>query len=166
MLLGSGTETATIRSLGYFPYYFFNHRNISQRTDPKRLYPIHTYKEHDEHPAVEYAAVLTNMLFSVVFLFCSLVLASFSNNMLNAQGLATLLYYYCITLLLLIPFSYIEIFLTARKDFKGIFWMYFLPQWPFARRHHLLLFFRDTNWNELSLAILYAHQRLSDCALV
>lgn len=114
---------------------------------------IHT-RETDEHPGIEYAALMTNITFSAIFIGLFLALAHMFEQILNAPGLATLLYYYCITLLVLIPFSYIEIFLTSRKDFKGIFWMYFIRNGIFLLSL-VYFYFSKTSLSITLLAVLY-----------
>ncbi len=82
-------------------------------------------KEPQDHPGIEYAAIFTNIVYSFLFILLFLVFGSFLERVFNAEGLAVLLHYYCLTLLLLLPFSYLEIFLISRADFKAVFWMYF-----------------------------------------
>ena len=82
-----------------------------------------TYAE-DQQPAIRFAALLTNIIFTVFMILLFMLCAGAIESLLNAPWLATILYYYCITLLVLVPFSQVEIFLTARMDFRAIFWMY------------------------------------------
>ncbi|RYE55326.1 MAG: hypothetical protein EOP48_10455, partial [Sphingobacteriales bacterium] len=82
-------------------------------------------KKKEDHSNVEYAAIAANIIFSGIFIILFVLLGSIFESILNAPGLSLLLYYYSVTLVLLVPLSYIEIFLTARTNFKAIFWMYF-----------------------------------------
>ncbi|HEY0356088.1 MAG TPA: hypothetical protein VGC29_07795, partial [Flavisolibacter sp.] len=82
-------------------------------------------KNEDEHAGVEYAAVFINIFFSLLLVAIFLPFSPYMQGLFNAPGLAELLYFFCITLLVLIPFSYLEIFLVSRFDFRAVFWMYF-----------------------------------------
>jgi len=82
-------------------------------------------KNEDEHAGVEYAAVFINVVFSLLLVAVFLLSSGLMEAAFNAPGLAELLYYFCITLIFLIPFSYLEIFLISRFDFRAVFWMYF-----------------------------------------
>lgn len=86
---------------------------------------IHT-KDKEDQPGIEYAGILTNVIFSIGFILVFLVLGNLLESLFNSPGLATLLRYYCLTLVLLIPLSFIEVFLVARSNFKSVFWMYFM----------------------------------------
>jgi lipopolysaccharide exporter len=85
---------------------------------------INTKKER-EHSNIEYAAIAANIIFTTLFILFFVLLGSIVEGLLNAPGLSLLLYYYAFTLLLLLPFSYLEIFFSARTDFRAIFWIYF-----------------------------------------
>jgi lipopolysaccharide exporter len=86
---------------------------------------IHT-RGPEDHPGIEYAAILTNVIYSFLFIVVFLIFSGPIERAFNADGLAILLNYYCITLVLLIPFSYLEIFLITKADFRSVFWMYFI----------------------------------------
>lgn len=86
---------------------------------------IHTREEKD-HPGIEYAAIITNIIYSLLFIIVFLIAGPLIEKLLNAPGLTTLLNFYCITLLVLIPFSYLEISQVTRSDFRAVFWMYFV----------------------------------------
>lgn len=81
-------------------------------------------KEEEFHAGIEYAAIFINIIFSVLLIAVILPFSPAIESVFNAPGLATLLYYFCLTLLVLIPFSYLEIFSVSRLDFRAVFWMY------------------------------------------
>jgi lipopolysaccharide exporter len=115
---------------------------------------IHS-KEPDKHPGVEYAAILTNVLLTLLFIIFFLSTAQLFERAFNAPGLATVLYYYSIALLILIPFSFIEIFLIARSDFRGMFWMY-LTRNGFLLASVAYLYFSGQQVSLAMMAVIYA----------
>ncbi|RYY53555.1 MAG: hypothetical protein EOO09_17560 [Chitinophagaceae bacterium] len=84
---------------------------------------MHT-REQSDHAAIEYAAVFTNLVYTLVFIILFLALGPLLDSTFNSPGLGTLLYYYCIILVVLVPFSYLEVFFVTKMDFRAIFFMY------------------------------------------
>lgn len=119
---------------------------------------IHT-KDPREHPEVEYAAIFINMVYSLVFIGLSIALSNFLESFFNAPGLATLLKYYCITLVLLIPYFQYEIFFVSKTDFRSIFWMYFTRN-GLLFAGIVLLYFGNFHINFTILALLNAASTL------
>jgi O-antigen/teichoic acid export membrane protein len=83
-------------------------------------------KKEELHAGIEYAAIFINIVFSILLIASILPFSPAIESLFNAPGLSILLYYFCITLVVLIPFSYLEIFSVSRLDFKAVFWMYFV----------------------------------------
>lgn len=83
-------------------------------------------KDEKLHAGIEYAAIFINIIFSVSLIAIILPFSPAIESLFNAPGLSTLLNYFCLTLLVLIPFSYLEVFSVSRLDFRAVFWMYFV----------------------------------------
>ena len=83
-------------------------------------------EDESKKKQINFAALLTNISFTAFIIVILAALGFFFQEILNAPGLSLVLKYYCLTLLILIPFSMIEIKSTAVMDFRTIFWMYFL----------------------------------------
>lgn len=89
--------------------------------------------DDEKRSAIYFSALVSNVLFTLLMILLFLVGGSFFQKVLNAPFLSDVLYLYCISLVALIPFSQLEITLTAKMNFRVIFWMYFV-------RNGLLLF--------------------------
>jgi lipopolysaccharide exporter len=87
------------------------------------VYFSHTVPD-DRLPGINSGALLTNLLFSGIVIILFLGLGREAEKVFNAPGLSIVLYYYCLSLIALVFFSQLEIFLVSKLDFKGIFWMY------------------------------------------
>jgi lipopolysaccharide exporter len=114
----------------------------------------HTRDEAD-HPGIEYAAVLTNIIYSLVFIALFLALGSFADKTFNSPGLGEILKYYCVVLIVLIPFSYLEIFFVTRMDFRAVFWMYFVRNGLMLAGIALFIFLKKVDINMVLLIIIY-----------
>lgn len=122
----------------------------------KNGYILFTNTSHEsELGGIEYAAFLTNCIFSVFLIALFLTTAHPLEQLFHTPGLSTILIYYSFTLLLLIPFSQREIYLNARMDFKGVFWMYFVRNGSFLLCV-ALFFFLKKEIGFRSLAIYYS----------
>jgi len=86
---------------------------------------MHT-REKEDHAGIEYAAILTNIIYTAVFVIAFLALSPYIDSLFNAPGLGAILRYYSIILVLLIPFSYLEVFFVTKMDFRAVFFMYFV----------------------------------------
>ncbi|MET0635106.1 MAG: oligosaccharide flippase family protein [Chitinophagaceae bacterium] len=84
---------------------------------------MHT-KEKSDHSGIEYAAILTNIIYTAVFVLLFLFINPYIDSIFNAPGLGSILRYYCIILVVLIPFSYLEVFFVTKMDFRAVFFMY------------------------------------------
>ncbi len=80
----------------------------------------------DLHPAVDAAALTTNILFTLLLLVVCIFFGGYLEQLFNSPGLMQMLRYYSIGLVLLVAYSYCENFLYSKTDFRAIFWMYFL----------------------------------------
>lgn len=78
----------------------------------------------EDQPGIEYASLVTNLIFSLFIVIILLSGGKYIEKVLNAPGLAQIFYIYCISLVFLLPFSRMEISLMAKSDFKGILIMY------------------------------------------
>lgn len=84
---------------------------------------MHT-REKTDHAGIEYAAILTNIIYTFIFVVAFVVASPYVDDVFNAPGLGSILRYYCIILVVLIPFSYLEVFFVTKMDFKAVFFMY------------------------------------------
>lgn len=89
-------------------------------------------KNKEELPCVEMSALVTNCILSASLIIIFLISRSTLENLFNAPGLSTILLYYSFALILLIPFSQLEINLYAKTNFQGVFWLYFLRNGVFT----------------------------------
>lgn len=110
------------------------------------IYFSHTVSE-DRVSGINFGALLTNILFTVLVVILFLSLGRWMERVFNAPGLSIVLYYYCLSLIALVFFSQFEIFLVSQLDFKGVFWMYLVRNGAlfiflavlFILKYHLLI---------------------------
>lgn len=115
---------------------------------------INTCSEEDR-PGYEYAALATNITFSIFLAVFFLLTANFFEDILNANGLAAILRIYTISLLLLIPYTHREFSLLSRMDFRRIFFIYLARYGSFLLAA-IVLFILQYSISLTNLTLIYA----------
>lgn len=110
--------------------------------------------EESERSKVETAAFLTNVIFTIIFIIFFLCIGGLFEKIFKSEGLYSILALYSLTLILLIPFSQRENYLSARTNFKGIFWMYTVRNGTFMLLI-AFLFFMHLKVSLNTITILY-----------
>lgn len=67
------------------------------------------------------ASLTLNILFTVLIILLLLALSGYISRLLNSPQLKVMLYFYCITSIILIPFTQFSFMLQANLNFKGLF---------------------------------------------
>lgn len=104
-------------------------------------------------PFIESAALLTNLVFTLLLMLTLLLFGHFLGSVLRAEGLGELMQYYAAGLLLLAPFSWFENYFYSRMDFRAIFWMYLLRNASFLAV--VLFYFISKSPLEKSTAVIW-----------
>lgn len=115
---------------------------------------INTCKE-EEKPGYEYAALATNIVFSLVLALCFLVTAPVFELVFKSPGLRLTLQLYSFSLIFLIPYTHREFQNLAKMDFKEIFYMYFARYGVFLS-FTAILFILNYSITPPELSVLYA----------
>ncbi|WP_212004147.1 flippase [Chitinophaga sp. HK235] len=84
--------------------------------------------DKQEHAYIHTAALTLNSITTVTILLLIVFFIGPVSHLLQAPGLAPVMYYFLPGLLLLVPFSHFEWVQNANADFKGIFWAYLTRQ--------------------------------------
>lgn len=83
----------------------------------------------EEHGKIISSSLALNVILSSLSILLIVISSHFlSNTVLKAPGLETLLYYYIITTIILLPFFQFQYIQQANLDFKGVFWGMFCRQ--------------------------------------
>ncbi len=96
-----------------------------------------------EHSKIETASLSINSLFSLLAGFIIFLSADFLGELWNIPSLATMLCYYIIALIILIPFSHFEYIQQANSSFSGILASYLVRQGFFFASVVILTFWFD-----------------------
>ncbi len=83
--------------------------------------------EEDKHPLINTASLAINGILTIAFIIFLLVFA-FPVGELFAPQLTNMLFVYCFTVVLMIPFNQFNFIQIANLDFRGPFWSNFTKQ--------------------------------------
>ncbi len=83
-----------------------------------------------EYPIINTASLTINLILTGVFVLLLMSLAYPAGQLWDEQtyGLSGMLYVYCITVILMIPFHQFNFIQMANLDFRGVFWSNFTRQ--------------------------------------
>lgn len=112
-------------------------------------------KGKENTDAIETSSLIINIVFTLLLICVFLIFGKSIERVFKAPELSSVLLYYSIAMIFLVPYSQKEIFLYSNMNFKAIFWMYVSRNALFTTTI-FIIFISGINISLSGLAIIYA----------